>query len=69
MRRDRDRASMRESFRPADVKILFIGESPPAGGALFYAANSNLFRYTNAAFQVVARYPAEGIRRFADDIG
>jgi len=50
MKRDRSRSSLRESFRPTDVKILFIGESPPAGGTFFFAADSNLFRYTNAAF-------------------
>lgn len=31
--------------------MLFIGESPTAGGTFFYAANSNLYRATNDAFQ------------------
>ncbi|HWH23940.1 MAG TPA: UPF0175 family protein, partial [Candidatus Limnocylindria bacterium] len=43
-------ASLREEFRPAQVKTLFVGESSPAGGTHFYRANSNLFRATRAAF-------------------
>jgi hypothetical protein len=27
---------LRASFRPAKIKVLFIGESAPAGGAFFY---------------------------------
>lgn len=31
--------------------MLFVGESPPAGGTFVYAANSNLYRATKDAFQ------------------
>ncbi|HVH02519.1 MAG TPA: hypothetical protein VM891_06155 [Amaricoccus sp.] len=35
---------LRSKYKPSKIKVLFIGESAPAGGAFFYAANSNLFR-------------------------
>jgi hypothetical protein len=41
----------RLSFRPDDVKVLFVGESPPVGGTFFYFANSKLFRATREAFR------------------
>ena len=41
---------LRRSFLPARVRVLFIGESPPARGTFFYAANSELFRATRDAF-------------------
>jgi hypothetical protein len=34
--------SLRQSYRPQQVRVLFVGESPPAGGTFFYRANSNL---------------------------
>ncbi len=43
---------LRRSFRPANIKILFLGESPPAGGGFFYDASrtGNLSHYTHQAF-------------------
>ncbi len=43
--------TLRERYRPAPVRVLLVGESPPAGGTFFYAANSRLFEYTRAAFR------------------
>lgn len=43
-------SELRQHFRPALVKGLFVGESSPAGGTHFYRANSNLFRMTRQAF-------------------
>lgn len=43
---------LRAQFRPERVRILFVGESSPAGGTHFYRANSNLFRATREAFAV-----------------
>lgn len=40
----------REDYLPDAVRVLFIGESPPAGGTFFYYANSNLYRATREAF-------------------
>jgi hypothetical protein len=43
---------LRESFRPARVRLLFIGESPPASGRFFYNSNSGLYRAMRDAFQI-----------------
>jgi hypothetical protein len=32
---------------------LFVGESPPANGTFFYLQDSNLYRYTLEAFELV----------------
>jgi hypothetical protein len=47
----RERERLRESFRPSRIQLLFVGESPPASGRFFYAANSGLYRAMRAAFQ------------------
>ena len=43
----------RLKFKPDRVRVLFVGESAPAGGTFFYFANSNLYEYTQKAFQQV----------------
>jgi hypothetical protein len=35
---------LRKSFLPDPVRLLFIGESPPASGRFFYQADSGLYR-------------------------
>ena len=45
--------SLRRSFRPALVRLLFIGESPPASGRFFYRRDSGLYRAMRDAFQSV----------------
>jgi hypothetical protein len=45
-----DHERIRPQYRPEVVRVLFVGESPPAGGTFFYAANSNLFFATREAF-------------------
>ena len=52
-------ARRRRLYRPAQVEVLLVGESAPAGGTHFYRANSNLFRAVRAAFTRVygARLP------------
>jgi hypothetical protein len=47
----RAREKLRQSFRPATVRALFIGESPPASGRFFYARDSGLYRAMREAFQ------------------
>lgn len=42
---------IRRKFKPAKIRILFIGESPPASGTFFYDGNSNLAKYTQHAFE------------------
>lgn len=41
---------LRQQYKPADVRLLFVGESAPAGGTFFYAGNSTLYFETRAAF-------------------
>jgi len=42
------------SFKPDRIRVLFIGESPPAAaGAFFYRADSRLYRYTKRAFAAI----------------
>ena len=44
---------LRRSHRPARVRLLFIGESPPASGRFFYRADSGLYRAMRDAFRAV----------------
>jgi hypothetical protein len=44
---------LRDKYRPKQIRVLFIGESPPANGTFFYAGNSNLFKHTREAFVAV----------------
>ncbi len=39
------------SYMPKDVRVLFVGESPPASGNFFYFGTGNLFNYTKEAFE------------------
>ena len=43
-------ARLRRRYRPDDVRVLFVGESPPAGDTFFYRANSKLYHATREAF-------------------
>ncbi len=55
-------ADLRERYRPSTTRILFVGESSPAGGTHFYQADSHLYRATREAFGLglsIAR-PPEG---------
>ena len=49
-----DWEELRTSFRPNNVRVLFVGESaPPNGRTFFYAGNSRLFRFWMEAFSDV----------------
>jgi hypothetical protein len=41
---------LRLSYRPRKVRMLFVGESPPASGKFFYAGNSGLYRAVRHVF-------------------
>lgn len=43
--------NLRRQYKPQNTNQLFIGESPPANGTFFYCCNSNLYRYTQSAFE------------------
>lgn len=60
----RQREFLRRSFRPADVRLLFIGEFPPASGRFFYRGNSGLYRAIRDAFRAVD--PSIGDARFLE---
>lgn len=49
----RQRETLRRRFRPSDLRLLFVGESPPASGRFFYRGDSGLYRATRDAFRVV----------------
>jgi hypothetical protein len=52
----RNKERLRRKYRPAPVKILFVGEAPPASGRFFYQADSGLYRAFRNTFQIV--FPA-----------
>jgi hypothetical protein len=46
-----EKERLRRSYRPVRVRILFVGESPPASGRFFYQADSGLYRAIRDTFQ------------------
>jgi hypothetical protein len=44
------RERLRKHFRPDCVRILFVGESPPASGRFFYQSDSGLYRAVRETF-------------------
>ncbi len=44
---------LRRRFRPKKLRILFVGESPPASGRFFYRGDSGLYRAVREVFQAV----------------
>jgi hypothetical protein len=49
-RRAITRERLRKHYRPDHVRILFVGESPPASGRFFYQADSGLYRAVKETF-------------------
>ena len=43
----------RAAYRPHKVRMLFVGESPPASGRFFYHRDSGLYRALRDAFHLV----------------
>ena len=53
MTRNRDalaKERLRNRYRPARVRMLFVGEAPPASGRFFYQADSGLYRAIKDTF-------------------
>jgi hypothetical protein len=48
-----ERERLRRTFQPARLRLLFIGESPPASGRFFYRGDSGLYRAMRDAFRIV----------------
>ncbi len=44
------RERLRARYRPSRVRVLFIGEAPPASGRFFYRADSGLYRALRDSF-------------------
>jgi hypothetical protein len=44
------REGLRKRYRPHSVRILFVGESPPASGRFFYQGDSGLYRAVKDTF-------------------
>ena len=44
---------LRRKYRPENVRLLFIGEAPPASGRFFYQQDSGLYRAVREAFLAV----------------
>ena len=57
---------LRHSYKPDQIQVLFVGESPPAGATFFYAGNSNLARYTQDAFAEVFGMTFDSAESFLD---
>lgn len=55
---------LRKRFRPERVRILFVGESPPASGRFFYQEDSGLYRAIRETFLFAFRDLRED--RFVD---
>jgi hypothetical protein len=51
----RQREALRKRFLPSKVRLLFVGESPPASGRFFYSGNSGLYRAMREAFRIADR--------------
>ena len=47
------RERLRRRYRPPVVRLLFIGESPPASGRFFYQRDSGLYRAIRDAFHAI----------------
>ncbi len=45
------RERLRRRYRPEEVRLLFIGEAPPASGRFFYNRDSGLYRAMRDAFR------------------
>jgi len=43
--------ALRERYRPTQVRLLFLGESPPVSGQFFYQGGTDLELYTRRAHE------------------
>lgn len=57
---------LRARYKPMRVRVLFVGEAPPAGGTFFYAGNSQVFRYVREALQAHLGNPDDFLLAFAE---
>ena len=57
---------LRIEYKPKEVNVLFIGESPPQSGKFFYKEDSILYKYTREVFNLVykEKYTTEFLEFF-----
>lgn len=60
----RNLEELRRGYCPNPIRLLFVGESPPAGGTFFYKGDSGLARYTKRAFEEAYGIQAIGMTDF-----
>ena len=58
------RERLRRRYRPRRVRVLLVGEAPPASGRFFYRADSGLYRAIRRPF--VALFPSRPGRSFLE---
>jgi hypothetical protein len=58
------RERLRKHYRPNRVRVLFVGESPPASGRFFYRQDSGLYRAVRDTFLVA--FPVLESKKFLD---
>jgi putative transcriptional regulator len=61
-----DTKKLRARYRPAKIKVLFVGEAPPAGGTFFYAGNSQMYRHLRETLQSRLGDPHDFLQAFKD---
>jgi hypothetical protein len=59
-----DRERLRRRHRPRRVRVLFVGEAPPASGRFFYRRDSGLYRALRGAFATA--FPGERAADFLE---
>src|SRR5215475_11337716 len=55
---------LRRRYRPHRVRVLFVGEAPPASGRFFYRADSGLYRAVRDTF--ISAFPNLEKARFLE---
>ena len=68
--RPHDWENLRANYQPDNIRVLFIGESPPASGKFFYCENSTLYYATKEAFNNPSNFLIKFQNRgfFIDDL-
>src|SRR5690606_36617036 len=58
--------ALRAAYKPSTVRVLFVGEAPPASGSFFYAGDSQVYRYLREGLQAHLGNPGDFLRAFTD---
>jgi putative transcriptional regulator len=61
-----DTAKLRKRYFPKRVRVLFVGEAPPAGGTFFYAGNSQMYRELKSALESHLGHPPDFLQAFKE---